>query len=290
MWWALLLLQLLLPRALSPCWAGPPQERGPLFRLTRQDSRESGAANATVSPCEGLPAAGASTFTLANRSLERLPDCLPPALRSLDASHNLLCALSAGELGALPRLQALTLRHNRIAALRWGPGGPAALHTLDLSYNRLATLPPCAGPALPGLRSLALAGNPLQSLQPGAFACLPALRLLNLSGTALGRDPGAGIADGAFAGAGGALEVLDLSGTFLERGESGWRPEFGAGVGRCSRGGAMNFLRGGGWGGDQGTELPLRLRKGATSICRAQQPGSKGTEWLTSGGPRDGDC
>nr|XP_055162045.1 leucine-rich repeat neuronal protein 4 [Nyctereutes procyonoides] len=222
MWWALLPLPLLLPTALRPGWAGPPQESGPPFRLTPQDPRASGAGNATASPCEGLPAAGASTLSLANRSLERLPGCLPPALRGLDGSRNLLRALSAAELGHLPRLRVLTLSHNRIAALRWGPGGPAALHTLDLSYNRLAALPPCAGPALPGLRSLGLAGNPLRALQPRAFACLPALRLLNLSCTALGRDPGAGIADGAFAGAGGALEVLDLSGTFLERVQSGW--------------------------------------------------------------------
>ncbi|XP_005635394.2 leucine-rich repeat neuronal protein 4 isoform X1 [Canis lupus familiaris] len=225
MWWAPLPLPLLLlPTALRPGWAGPPQERGPPFRPTPQDPRASGAGNATASAsaCEGLPAAGASTLSLANRSLERLPGCLPPALRSLDGSRNLLRALSAAELGHLPRLRALTLSHNRIAALRWGPGGPAALHTLDLSYNRLAALPPCAGPALPGLRSLGLAGNPLRALQPRAFACLPALRLLNLSSTALGRDPGAGIADGAFAGAGGALEVLDLSGTFLERVQSGW--------------------------------------------------------------------
>uniref|UniRef100_A0A8I3PVD2 Uncharacterized protein n=1 Tax=Canis lupus familiaris TaxID=9615 RepID=A0A8I3PVD2_CANLF len=238
MWWAPLPLPLLLlPTALRPGWAGPPQERGPPFRPTPQDPRASGAGNATASAsaCEGLPAAGASTLSLANRSLERLPGCLPPALRSLDGSRNLLRALSAAELGHLPRLRALTLSHNRIAALRWGPGGPAALHTLDLSYNRLAALPPCAGPALPGLRSLGLAGNPLRALQPRAFACLPALRLLNLSSTALGRDPGAGIADGAFAGAGGALEVLDLSGTFLERGEFaaglGGRPRWaGAGV------------------------------------------------------------
>lgn len=245
MWWVLLPLPLLLPTALRLGWARPHQERGPLFRLTRQDPWESGTGNATGSPCEGLPAAGASTLSLANRSLERLPGCLPPALRSLDCSHNLLRALSAAELAPLARLQVLTLRHNRIAALRWGPGGPAALHTLDLSHNLLAALPPCAGPALPGLRSLALAGNPLRALQPRAFACLPALRLLNLSGTALGRDPGAGIADAAFAGAGGALEVLDLSGTFLERGESGPRGQFGAGLDRRSRGGAVNFLRGG---------------------------------------------
>ncbi|XP_058419168.1 leucine-rich repeat neuronal protein 4 [Diceros bicornis minor] len=229
--WALLLLLLLLllpppPTALRLSRAGPPQERAPLFRLTQQGPWGSGASKATVSPCEGLPAAGATTLTFVNRSLARLPGCLPPALRSLDGSHNLLRALSAPELGHLPHLEVLTLRHNRIAVLRWGPGGPAGLHTLDLSYNRLAALPPCAGPALRSLRALELAGNPLQALQPGAFSCFPALRLLNLSCTALGRGAQGGIADGAFAGAGRAplatLEVLDLSGTFLTRVQSGW--------------------------------------------------------------------
>ncbi|XP_001915967.3 leucine-rich repeat neuronal protein 4 [Equus przewalskii] len=221
--WALLLL---LPTVLCLSPAGPPQERTPLFRLTQQGPWESGASNGTASPCEGLPLAGATTLTLVNRSLERLPGCLPRALRRLDGSHNLLGALSAPELGHLPQLEELTLRHNRIAALRWGPGWPAGLRTLDLSYNRLAALPPCGGPALPSLRALALAGNPLQALQPGAFSCFPALRLLNLSCTALGRGPQAGITDAAFAGAGGAplaaLEVLDLSGTFLPRVHSGW--------------------------------------------------------------------
>lgn len=126
-------------------------------------------------------------MTLANRNLERLPGCLPRTLRSLNASHNLLRALSASELGHLEQLQVLTLSHNRIAELRWGPGGPAGLHTLDLNYNQLAALTPCAGPALSSLRALALAGNPLQALQPRAFACFPALQLLNLSCTALGR-------------------------------------------------------------------------------------------------------
>ncbi|XP_017522722.3 leucine-rich repeat neuronal protein 4 [Manis javanica] len=224
MWAALLLL--LGPLALRANLAGPPQERLPLFRLTQQGAWWTAASNATASPCEGLPVAGATALTLANLSLERLPGCLPRTLRSLDGSHNLLRALSAPELGRLPQLQVLTLHHNRIAALRWGPGGPAALHTLDLSYNRLAALPSCAGPALHSLRALALAGNPLQALQPGAFSCFPALRLLNLSCTALGSGAYSGIADGAFAGAGGAplatLEVLDLSGTFLTRVQAGW--------------------------------------------------------------------
>uniref|UniRef100_A0A8C8Z6I6 Leucine rich repeat neuronal 4 n=1 Tax=Prolemur simus TaxID=1328070 RepID=A0A8C8Z6I6_PROSS len=223
MWRTLLLL---LPTVSRLSEADRPQERVPLFWLTQQGSSGCGCSNATGSPCEGLPAAGVTALSLANRSLERLPSCLPRALRSLDASHNLLRALNASDLGRLPQLRVLTLRRNRVAALSWGPGGPAELHTLDLSYNRLAALPPCAGPAPRSLRTLALSGNPLQALPPRAVACFPALRLLNLSATALGRGARGGIAEGAFTGADGApldaLEVLDLSGTFLERVEPGW--------------------------------------------------------------------
>ncbi|KAL0595431.1 Leucine-rich repeat neuronal protein 4 [Plecturocebus cupreus] len=220
------LLLLLLVVVLRPSRADPPQERVPLFRVTLQGPWGSSGSNATQSPCEGLPAAGATALSLVNRSLERLPACLPRTLRRLDASHNLLRALSASALGHLEQLRVLALRHNRIATLRWGPGGPAGLRALDLSYNRLAALPRGAGPALSSLRALALAGNPLRALQPRAFARFPALRFLNLSFTALGGGARPGIAEAAFAGEDGAplatLEVLDLSGTFLERVESGW--------------------------------------------------------------------
>lgn len=221
--WTLLLLRLL--NVLHQSQAETSQARVPLFRLTQQGPWESDGSNATGSPCEGLPATGATALTLVNRSLERLPSCLPRSLHNLDASHNLLRALSLQELRHLPQLQVLTLRHNRIAAVRWSPGGPAGLHTLDLGYNQLAALPPCAGSALSSLRVLILAGNPLQALQPRAFACFPALQLLNLSASDLGLRAQGGIADAAFAGADGeplaTLEVLDLSGTYLQRGESG---------------------------------------------------------------------
>uniref|UniRef100_G1TQU9 Leucine rich repeat neuronal 4 n=1 Tax=Oryctolagus cuniculus TaxID=9986 RepID=G1TQU9_RABIT len=223
--WPVLLFLLLPPTVLRPSRAEPSQGRVPLFRIT-QFPWGSAGSNATGSPCEGIPSAGATALTLANRSLERLPSCLPPALRSLDGSHNLLRSLSAPELGHLSQLQVLTLRHNRIATLHWGPGGPAALHSLDLSYNRIAALPPCAGPALRNLRALTLVGNPLPALQPRAFACFPELRFLNLSCTELGRGAAEAIAKEAFAGVDGAplatLEILDLSGTSLERVESGW--------------------------------------------------------------------
>ncbi|XP_005380910.1 PREDICTED: leucine-rich repeat neuronal protein 4 [Chinchilla lanigera] len=217
--WTLLLLLLT-----APCRsrAGPLQEeRVPFVRLTSQSSWGSGGSNATVSPCEGLPAAGATAWTVANRSLERLPRCLPRSLRSLDGSHNLLRALSAAELGHLPELQELTVRHNRIATLRWGPGGPSGLRALDLSYNQLDTLQQCTGPALRSLRLLELAGNPLRALPPRAFVCFPALQRLNLSYTELGRGAQGNIARGAFAGE-VMLKVLDLSGTHLQQIESGW--------------------------------------------------------------------
>ncbi|XP_053527030.1 leucine-rich repeat neuronal protein 4 [Artibeus jamaicensis] len=219
MWLALLLS--LLPTARHLSLAGPHLQRAPIFRLTQQGPSGSGASNTTDSPCEGLFPTGATTLTLANRSLARLPSCLPRTLRSLDGSHNLLSALSASELSHLPQLQVLTLHHNRISTLLWDPGWPAGLHTLDLSYNKLAALPQCAGPTLSSLRTLELTGNPLRSLLPRAFACFPELRLLNLSRTALGSGAQVDIADTAFSHL-ATLEVLDLSGTLLKQVPSGW--------------------------------------------------------------------
>ncbi|XP_075383941.1 leucine-rich repeat neuronal protein 4 [Tenrec ecaudatus] len=229
MGWSLLLPLLLLP-ALLRGQAGPPPGRVPLFQLTQQGPWTAGGGDhdhATDSPCAGIPDGEATSVALRNRSLERLPGCLPRALRSLDGSHNLLSALSGPELGALPRLQRLVLRHNRIAELRWGAGGPAGLRELDLSYNRLTVLPRCpAGPAPSQLRALHLAGNPLRKLPPGAFSCFPALRSLNLSSTALGEGDQEAIAPAAFVGADGRalemLEVLDLSGTYLTHVQSEW--------------------------------------------------------------------
>lgn len=215
-----LLLQLLMVQSQS--LEGPSQKTIPLFRLTQQGVWDSLDRHATDSPCEGLPVAGATALNLANRSLESLPSCLPRTLRSLDGSHNLLRALNELVLGRLPELRVLTLHHNRISVLHWGRSTLAGLRELDLSYNLLTELPPCVGPSGSSLRSLALAGNPLQELQPRTFACFPALQLLNLSCSELGH-----IAQEAFAGVDGgplaALELLDLSGTSLERGECGVR-------------------------------------------------------------------
>lgn len=215
-----LLLQLLMVQ--SQNLEGLSQETVPLFRLTHQGVWDSLDRHATDSPCEGFPVAGATSLILANRSLERLPSCLPRTLRSLDGSHNLLRALSEPVLGRLPELRVLTLHHNRISALHWARGTLAGLRELDLSHNLLTELPPCAGPSGSSLRSLALAGNPLRALQPQTFACFPALQLLNLSCSELehiAQEAFAGVDDGPLA----ALELLDLSGTNLEKGECGVR-------------------------------------------------------------------
>ncbi|XP_004634392.1 leucine-rich repeat neuronal protein 4 [Octodon degus] len=222
--WTPLLLLLTL---LSWSGAGPSQqERVPFLGLTPQRAWGSGGSNSTASPCEGLPSAGAMAWTVANLSLEHLPRCLPNALQSLDGSHNLLHALSGTELSHLPELQELTVHHNRISTLSWGPGWPTQLRVLDLSHNQLDQLKPCAGPTLRGLRVLELSGNPLRALPPRAFVCFPALQRLNLSYTELGLSAQGGIALEAFAGEAGkalaTLRVLDLSGTQLQQIESEW--------------------------------------------------------------------
>lgn len=214
MQWTLLLLLMVRSQGL----AGLSQDTIPLFRLTHLGPWDNPNSRATDSPCQGLSSAEATSLILANRSLERLPSCLPHTLRSLDGSHNLLQAFGGPEFSRLPELRMLTLNHNRISTLHWDHGTPAGLSELDLSHNLLAALPPCAGPPVRNLRTLMLAGNPLRALQSRTFACFPELRLLNLSCSELGH-----IAHEAFAREDGgplaALEVLDLSGTRLERGE-----------------------------------------------------------------------
>ncbi|XP_016067422.1 PREDICTED: leucine-rich repeat neuronal protein 4 [Miniopterus natalensis] len=81
-----------------------------------------------------------------------------------------------------------------------------------------ATGSPCEGLSATGATTLTLANRGLERL---AFACFPALRLLNLSFTALGSGALGAIADAAFAPL-AALEVLDLSGTLLDQVRSGW--------------------------------------------------------------------
>ncbi|KFP18283.1 Leucine-rich repeat neuronal protein 4, partial [Egretta garzetta] len=167
-----------------------------------------------------------------NLTLTAFPVCLPEALETLDLSNNLLEEVNGTEIANLPWLRILSLRQNHLQAVRWGSEALSSLLSLDLSFNKLSSVPPCHSSALPNLRWLSLAGNPLIEIQPLAFSCYPQLQFLNLSATLLGQDDGRGIRESAFAirqspseatnRPGNTINVLDLSGTFLEKIQPEW--------------------------------------------------------------------
>ncbi|KFQ12816.1 Leucine-rich repeat neuronal protein 4, partial [Leptosomus discolor] len=172
------------------------------------------------------------TLQLTNSSLTAFPICLPEALETLDLSSNLLEEVNGTEIANLPQLRVLSLRQNHLWSVRWGHEALSSLLSLDLSFNKLSSVPPCHSSALPNLRWLSLAGNPLIEIQPLAFSCYPQLQFLNLSATLLGHDDSRGIRESAFAistspseatnGPGNTINMLDLSGTFLEKIQPEW--------------------------------------------------------------------
>ncbi|NXD19985.1 LRRN4 protein, partial [Spelaeornis formosus] len=195
------------------------------FQLAQRDTWEN--VNLTSMSCEDRKNRTWITLQLTNSSLTAFPICLPEALETLDLSNNLLEELNGTEIANLPQLRVLSLRHNLLWSVRWGPEALSSLVMLDLSFNKLSSVPSCHGSALPNLRWLSLAGNPLIEIQPLAFSCYPQLQLLNLSATLLGQDGSRGIRDSAFAIStdpseavnrpGSSINVLDLSGTFFEK-------------------------------------------------------------------------
>uniref|UniRef100_A0A452H877 Fibronectin type-III domain-containing protein n=1 Tax=Gopherus agassizii TaxID=38772 RepID=A0A452H877_9SAUR len=202
-----------------------------LFQLTQQDPWENDI-NLTSMSCEDL---GNKTWThlrLNNSSLQTFPACLPGGLEALDLSTNQLPLLSGMEIANFSKLRALSLRHNHIQEIAWGTRALGSLQFLDLSANKLSSLPLCQTAHLPNLKWLSLAGNPITELQPLAFSCYPQLQFLNLSATLLGHENGGGISASAFAmnllqgdtrnRARSTIDVLDLSGTFLETIQQEW--------------------------------------------------------------------
>ncbi|NXP33754.1 LRRN4 protein, partial [Leiothrix lutea] len=200
------------------------------FQLAQEDTWEN--VNLTSMSCEDRKNRTWITLQLTNSSLTTFPVCLPEALEILDLSNNLLEEVNGTEIANLPLLRVLSLRHNHLWSVRWGSGALISLLKLDLSFNKLSSVPPCHGSALPNLRWLSLAGNPLIEIQPLAFACYPQLQVLNLSLTLLGQDDSRGIRDSAFAIStdpsevmdrpGNSISVLDLSGTFFEKIQPEW--------------------------------------------------------------------
>ncbi|NWQ77717.1 LRRN4 protein, partial [Columbina picui] len=200
------------------------------FQLAQEDSWEN--VNLTSMSCEDRKNKTWVTLQLTNSSLTVFPVCLPEALETLDLSNNLLQEVNGTEIANLPRLRVLSLRQNRLWSVRWGSEALSSLHSLDLSFNQLSSVPSCHSSALPNLRWLSLAGNPLIEIQPLAFSCYPQLQFLNLSATLLGQEDSRGIRESAFAISaspseatgrpGNTISMLDLSGTFLEKIQPEW--------------------------------------------------------------------
>ncbi|XP_064915953.1 leucine-rich repeat neuronal protein 4 [Columba livia] len=200
------------------------------FQLAQEDSWEN--VNLTSMSCEDRKNRTWVTLQLTNSSLTAFPTCLPEALETLDLSNNLLQEVNGTEIANLPRLRVLSLRQNHLWSVRWRSEALGSLHSLDLSFNKLSSVPSCHSSALPNLRWLSLAGNPLMEIQPLAFSCYPQLQFLNLSATLLGQDNSRGIRESAFAISaspseatntpGNTISMLDLSGTFLEKIQPEW--------------------------------------------------------------------
>ncbi|NWU74254.1 LRRN4 protein, partial [Onychorhynchus coronatus] len=200
------------------------------FQLAQEDLWEN--VNLTSMSCEDRKNRTWITLQLTNSSLTAFPVCLPEALETLDLSNNLLEEVNGSEMANLPQLRVLSLRHNHLRAVSWGPEALSSLLKLDLSFNKLLSVPSCHSSALPNLRWLSLAGNPLLEIQPLAFSCSPQLQVLNLSATLLGQEDSRGIGESAFAIStgpreaterpGNSINVLDLSGTFLEKIQPEW--------------------------------------------------------------------
>ncbi|KAM6128251.1 leucine-rich repeat neuronal protein 4 [Pterocles gutturalis] len=200
------------------------------FQLAQEDSWEN--VNITSMSCEDRENRTWTTLQLTNSSLTAFPICLPESLETLDLSSNLLEEVNGTEIANLPRLRVLSLRQNHLQAVKWGSEVLSSLLSLDLSFNKLSSVPSCHSSSLPSLRWLSLAGNPLIEIQPLAFSCYPQLQFLNLSATLLGQDDSRGIRESAFAISispsearnrpGKTINMLDLSGTFLEKIQPEW--------------------------------------------------------------------
>ncbi|NXG30074.1 LRRN4 protein, partial [Dromaius novaehollandiae] len=201
-----------------------------VFQLAQEDSWEN--VNLTGMSCEDRKNSTWITLQLTNSSLTAFPVCLPEVLETLDLSNNLLEEVNSTEIAKLPQLRTLLLRQNHLQVVRWGSEALSSLHSLDLSFNKLSSVPSCHTSSLPNLRWLSLAGNPLIEIQPLAFSCYPRLQFLNLSATLLGQDDSKGIRESAFAISTSphearnrpenTINMLDLSGTFLEKIQPEW--------------------------------------------------------------------
>ncbi|CAI9152180.1 unnamed protein product [Rangifer tarandus platyrhynchus] len=155
------------------------------------------------------------TVHLYNNALERVPSGLPRRVRTLMILHNQITGIGRNDFATTYYLEELNLSYNRITSPQVHRDAfrkLRLLRSLDLSGNRLHTLPPglprnvhvlkikrnelvaLARGALAGmaqLRELYLTGNRLRNraLGPRAWADLSGLQLLDIAGNQLTEIP-----------------------------------------------------------------------------------------------------
>uniref|UniRef100_A0AC11E1U0 Podocan n=1 Tax=Ovis aries TaxID=9940 RepID=A0AC11E1U0_SHEEP len=156
------------------------------------------------------------TVHLYNNALERVPSGLPRRVRTLMILHNQITGIGRDDFATTYYLEELNLSYNRITSPQVHRDAfrkLRLLRSLDLSGNRLHTLPPglprnvhvlkikrnelvaLARGALAGmaqLRELYLTGNRLRNraLGPRAWTDLSGLQLLDIAGNQLTEIPG----------------------------------------------------------------------------------------------------
>ncbi|XP_072796611.1 platelet glycoprotein Ib alpha chain isoform X2 [Vicugna pacos] len=91
--------------------------------------------------------------------------------------------------GKLPKLETLTISHNKLRSLPSLGQALPALATLDVSFNELTSLFPGALEGLTHLHELSLRGNNLTTLPPELLATTSQLQKLNLADNRLSELP-----------------------------------------------------------------------------------------------------
>ena len=167
------------------------EDLSPCQQLTRLDL----SSNQLTSLLRLSSAASLTHLTLASNRLTSLKHVQHlRQLQLLNIAHNNVESLD--HLSPLSHLVALIANNNAIATLpvpatptATAPRLPPHIHTLVLSHNHLATLPPAALTHLTQLTKLSLSHNQLTSLPGAAVAQLVALTELRLNNNQLSSLP-----------------------------------------------------------------------------------------------------
>ncbi|XP_058532453.1 platelet glycoprotein Ib alpha chain [Ochotona princeps] len=134
-------------------------------------------------PCEVSKVASQVEVNCDRLRLKALPPGLPADMTSLHLGENTLVTFSMASLVPFKRLVQLHLDQSELTSLQTDHTLPL-LHTLDLSHNKLKTLP-ALGRVLPALASLDVSFNLLASLASDALDGLSQLQELYLQGNKL---------------------------------------------------------------------------------------------------------